>query len=349
MRKLAGLIVMFFVLSSILIGCGGSQTPAVNPTQAQSKTEPANGEKIKIVVAHVLAETHPANKALEFFKQDLEKAMRGKFEVELSHSGKLGAEQDLVKKLQEGTLEMAAVTTGTLGAIDPNYGVFDLPYIIKDYASADAILDGEIGMGLLKGFDKYGLVGLAWEENGFRQLSANKEITKPSDMKDIKIRTMQNEIQLKYFETLGAKPASLPFTQLYQALKSGAFEAQDNPNANTALSKLFEVQKFVMQTDYVYSPIVVLASKVFWNKLSDAEKKVISDAAYAQRIKQREFNRTDQLAYIDIMTKGGTTYIKLTDAEKAEFKKEAEKIYPEFENKIGKELVDKVKKAGGWW
>jgi tripartite ATP-independent transporter DctP family solute receptor len=355
MKKMVLVLALALTFTGLLGGCGTkTETPDLGEQKSNESTEiktqeseKSQTEKIKISVAHVLADTHPLHIALSVMKDEIDKQSPDKFKIEVVAGGKLGAEKDLVKKLQEGTIEMAAVTTGTLSAVDAQFAVFDLPFLIKDAQSADKILDGEIGTGMLNVFEKYGLSGLAWMENGFRQLSANKEIRVPMDIRDVKIRTMQNDVHMKYFSNLGAKPSPLEFTQLYQALKHGEFQAQDNPLANTALSKLYEVQKYVMQTDYVYSPIVVLVSKVFWSKLSDADKKIIKDNAFEARLKQRELNRNDQVKYIETITKGGAKYVKLTDEEKAKWKSEAVIIYPEFENKIGKELIEKVKKAGG--
>lgn len=345
MKKKSIIMSALFVLSLsvALVGCGGepeveSQTGKDEAPQSQTVSE--------ISVAHVFAESHPVTQATEKFKEEVEDLLP--YNVVNASNGVLGGEMELVEMLQDGSLEMAIVTTGTLGQVDPHFNIFDQPYLLRDEEVADELLDGEIGLELLGKFDNYGMKGLAWWENGIRQLSANKEIRHPDDMEGVTIRTMQNELHMAYHELAGANPTPLAFTQLYQALQDGSFDAQENPLANIVASGLYEVQDYVIAFDYVYSPIVFLVSNVFWNSLDEEEQEIIEKYAYELRIVQRELNRSEQDAYIEQIEEGGSTFIQLTDDEKAPWVELAEQLHPTTIEMVGEEFFNKVLAEGGW-
>ena len=165
-------------------------------------------------------------------------------------------------------------------------------------------------------FEKKGLHGVSWWENGLRKLSANKEIRTPADLKDVKLRTIQNQLHIDYFTSMGAKVFPLPFSQVYQALKDGTLDAQENPFSNIVCSKFYEAQKFVIGTDHVYGTNAVILSKVFWDKLDDSDKKKFSNLIEEEKLVQRKLNRDQDKEYIDLLTKNNVKYISLTDEEK---------------------------------
>jgi tripartite ATP-independent transporter DctP family solute receptor len=290
---------------------------------------------------------HPIDLASQKFKEIVEKKSNGRIEVRLFPSAQLGSERQLIEGLKAGTVEMTPTTTGPMGLFDPQFLVFDLPYIFKDNKAADKVLDGPIGQEMLARMDRIGMVGLAWWENGFREITNNvRPIVKPEDLKGIKLRTMENEVHMKYFKQLGATPVPLGFGEIYMACKSKTVDGQENPTSIIATNKFYEVQKYMTKTDHVYSPVIVLISKKFWDQLPSDLQKLIKDTALEVREYERNEGRQKEKEYIDTIKKGGTQYIELTDEQKALWRAEAEKMYPDFEQKIGKELLDKVRKAG---
>jgi tripartite ATP-independent transporter DctP family solute receptor len=346
MRRVIVLALCVVFTLSILTGCGQPKKTSSTGTEPNSN-ESANNEKFVIKMGYGTAPGAPIDLGARKFKEEVEKKSNGRIEVRLFPSAQLGSERQLIEGLQAGTIEMTPTTTGPMGLFDPAYYVFDLPYIFKDTKSADKVLDGPIGEEMLARLEKMGIIGLAWWENGFRQFTNNKRpIVKPQDINGMKIRSMENEVHMKFFKDLGATPIPLGFGEIYMACKSKTVDGQENPTNLIATNKFYEVQKYMTVNDWVYSPVVVLISKKVWNKLPEDLKKIVKDAALNQREFERNAGREKDKEYIETIKKGGTEVTVLTDEQKMEWRKEAEKLYPEFESKIGKDLLEKVQKEG---
>lgn len=346
MKKLAALVVSLFVLALLLAGCG-TQSGSGGKSQPGGGTEKGSTEKFVIKMGYGTAPGHPIDLASQKFKEIVEKKSNGRIEVKLFPSAQLGSERQLIEGLMAGTVEMTPTTTGPMGLFDPAFFVFDLPYIFKDHKSVDKVLDGPIGQEMLKRLEKLGIVGLAWWENGFRELTNNvRPVVKPEDLKGIKLRTMENEVHMKFFKQLGATPVPLGFGEIYMALKTKTVDGQENPLSIIAANKFYEVQKYLTRTSHVYSPVVVLVSKKFWDQLPNDLRQIIRDTAYELREFERNSGRENEKQYIDTIKQNGVEITELTPEQKALWRAEAEKIYPDFEGKIGKELLDKVRKAG---
>ncbi len=341
MRKIAIAILCVVLVLSTLAGCS-------NDVQESTQVnESANTDKFIIKMGYGTAPGHPIDLASQKFKEEVEKKSNGRIEVRLFPSAQLGSERELIEGLQAGTIEMTPTTTGPMGLFDSAYYVFDLPYIFKDAESADAVLDGPIGEEMLARLDKLGIVGLAWWENGFRELTNNiRPIVSPHDLNGIKLRTMENEVHMEYFKNLGATPIPLGFGEIYMACKNKTVDGQENPTSIIATNKFYEVQKYMTLTDHVYSPVAVLISKKFWNQLPEDLQNIIKDTALELREFQRSAGRSQDKDYLETIKNSGTEIIQLTDEQKQMWKDEADAIYPKFEDKIGKDLLEKVQKAG---
>ncbi len=346
MKKIISLFLCLVIVLTGLAGC------AKAPETSSTGNEPANSElvsneKYVIKMGYGTAPGAPIDLGSVKFKEEVEKNSNGRIEVRLFPSAQLGSERQLIEGLQAGTIEMTPTTTGPMGLFDPAYFVFDLPYMFKDEKAADRVFDGPIGDEMLARLEKIGIVGLGWWENGFRQLTNNKStVVKPQDVAGMKLRTMENEVHMKYFSNLGATPTPLGFGEIYMALKSKTVDGQENPLSLIATNKFYEVQKYLTKTDYVYSPVAVLVSKKFWDTLPEDLQKIVKDAAVNQAQYERNLGREAEKEYLDTIAQGGTEVTILTEEQKLEWKKEAEKIYPDFEEKIGKELLYKVLEAG---
>jgi tripartite ATP-independent transporter DctP family solute receptor len=218
----------------------------------------------------------------------------------------LGSDMQMQQALIGGAQEMMVGSTATLVGIAPQMALWDTPFLINNTKEADALLDGPVGEKVKATLDAKGIVGLAYWENGFRNLTNNKHpVAKLEDMNGIKLRVMQNNVFLDSFKALGANAVPLPFSELFTALETRAVDGQENPFNTVLSSKFYEVQKYLTVSNHVYSPWIVTVSKKWWDTLSPAEKKVLQDAA----VKSREFERKDTReeaakALADIKAKG---------------------------------------------
>lgn len=300
-------------------------------------------KKIVIKVGYGTAGGPLHEAALEFEKRV--EAANKNIDVQVFPGGQLGSEGEIIGQLQSGLTDMLITTTGPLGQQNPIYYVLETPFVFLDEAQADKVLDGPLGKTFLDGMNSKGLVGLAFWENGFREMTNNvRPIKTPADLKGLKMRVQQNRLHIKYFSDLGCNPTPMAFTDIYNALSTKVVDGQENPYSLIATNKFYEQQKFVSQTDHVYSAVPVYFSAMKWKKLPADVQKLVRDTVYDLRLWERQRGRDQQKAYIDEISKKSQVYV-LTTAEKAAFQKEAAGAYAWAEKEYGstyKNLLDQV-------
>jgi tripartite ATP-independent transporter DctP family solute receptor len=253
-----------------------------------------------------LNEQSNQGRAAKFFAEQVERASGGKMKVRAIGASALGPDVQMQQALIGGAQEMMVGSTATLVGITKEMALWDTPFLFSNAKEADAVLDGPIGQKVNAKLQEKGLVGLAYWENGFRNLTNSKRpITKLEDLNGVKLRVMQNNVYLDSFKTLGANAVPLPFSELFSALETNTVDGQENPYNTILSSKFFEVQKYLSVTNHVYSPWIVLVSKKWWDGLSKDEQKVLADAAKASRDFERKDTREEAgKALADLKAKG---------------------------------------------
>ncbi len=253
-----------------------------------------------------LNEQSNQGRAAKFFAEAVEKSSGGKMKVRAIGAAALGPDTQMQQALVGGAQEMMVGSTATLVGITKEMALWDTPFLFSNAKEADAVLDGPIGQKVMDKLQDKGLVGLAYWENGFRNLTNTKRpVTKLEDLSGIKLRVMQNNVYLDSFKLLGANAVPLPFSELFSALETNTVDGQENPFNTILSSKFYEVQKYLSITNHVYSPWVVLVSKKWWDQLSKDEHKVLLDAAKASRDFERKDTREEAVkALADLRAKG---------------------------------------------
>jgi TRAP-type transport system periplasmic protein len=285
--------------------------------QAQTRT---------IKFANQNAKGHPIVLGMEKFAEIVEKNSGGKMKVQVFPGGALGSDQANVSALQGGTLEMASMNSGIFASLVKDFAIYDFPFLFGNPKEADAVVDGPFGQGLHKKLEEKGLVGLAYYELGFRELTNSKRpIQKVEDIAGLKLRVIPNPINVDWVKALGANPTPLPFPELYAALEQGAVDGQENPVATIKGAKLNEVQKYMTLTNHQYNPQSVVISKKFWDGLSAPEKKILQDAANESAGYQRTQSRAQLQSGLEDLKKGG---MQVTELPAAEVTKLREKMKP---------------------
>ena len=218
----------------------------------------------------------------------------------------IGLSMALALVLTGGAQEMMVGSTATLVGITKEMALWDTPFLFNTAKEADTVLDGPIGQKVMDKLQEKGLVGLAYWENGFRNLTNSKRpVTKLEDLDGIKLRVMQNEVYLDSFKLMGANATPLPFSELFRALETKTVDGQENPYNTILSSKFYEVQKYLSVTNHVYSPWIMTVSKKWWDQLSKDEQKVLLDAAKASRDFERQDTREEAAkAVADLKAKG---------------------------------------------
>lgn len=282
---------------------------AVGVASAQDKT---------IKFANQNAAGHPIVQGMEKFKEIVEKNSGGKIKVNIFPGGALGSDQANVSALQGGTLEMASMNSGIFASQVREFSVFDFPFMFASGQEADVVVDGAFGKKMHARLEEKGLVGLGFYELGFRHLTnSRRAINKVSEIEGLKLRVIPNPINVDWVKALGANPTPLPFPELYAALEQKAVDGQENPVATINGAKFFEVQKHLTLTGHQYNPQSVVMSKKFWDTLSAAEKKIVSDAVAESSKFQRTQARAQEASLLENLKKNGMQVTSLPAAEVA--------------------------------
>ncbi|RVK48679.1 TRAP transporter substrate-binding protein [Sinorhizobium meliloti] len=291
---------------------------------------------------------HPQVTGMEKFAELVKEKSGGKIEVKLFPGGTLGGDVQTVSALQGGVIEMTVLNAGILASNVKEFGAVDLPFLFNSGEEADKVMDGPFGTSLMERLPATGLVGVAYWELGFRNLTNNRHpVTKLEDIKGLKIRTIQSPIPVELFNALGANAVPLPYTELYTALETGTVDGQENPSANIINAKFYEVQKYMTLTRHQYNPQIVLVSKKFWDGLNDEEKTVLQQAAVEARDFQRKVSREQDAAALEEIRKTGMEVSELSPEETQKLRAAVKPMIEKFSADIGQETVEALFKEIG--
>jgi tripartite ATP-independent transporter DctP family solute receptor len=206
--------------------------------------------------------------------------------------GSLGGEQQQLSAVQGGIQDMTLPSATVMGGVIKEFTLLDIPFSFSKGEQVDALLAGPFGQTLMAKLPEKGLVGLAFWETGFRNITTSrKPIVNVEDLKGLKLRVIPNPMFIESFAALGTNPVPMPFPELYGALESKALDAQENPFNVILTSKFFEVQKFLSVSNHVYTANPVVISKKVWDKLSPEEQKIIRDAVVEAGAFERKLSR----------------------------------------------------------
>src|SRR5437868_9469862 len=234
---------------------------------------------IVIKFSHVVAENTPKGKAAIKFKELAEKATNGKVKVEVYPNSTLYKDGEEMNALQLGAVQMLAPSLAKFGPLGVReFEVFDLPYLFDNYEELHKVTRGPVGAALLKKLEPKGIIGLAYWDNGFKDMSANKPLRKPEDFRGLKLRIQSSKVLDAQMRALGASPQVMAFSEVYQALQTGVVDGTENPPSNLYTQKMYEVQKFLTISDHGYLGYAVLVNKKFWDGLPADVRKTLEQA-----------------------------------------------------------------------
>ena len=272
------------------------------------------------------------------FCDEMEKGTQGRYKCQQFPSSALGGEREQIEAVQLGTQDLVNTSTGPLGNFVPEVKIVDIPFLFRDYDHARKVMDGPIGQDLQKKMAAKGLINLAWTENGFRHMTNSKRaIHSASDASGLKMRTMENKVHMDGYKTFGILPTPMAFPELFTALQQGTVDGQENPIPVILSSKFSQVQKYLSLTGHVYSPAALILSPAVWNKLSDADKKVFTEAAKKGAAAQRKKVNDDEDTGIALLEKDGMVVDKKVDG--ASFRKAVAPAYAEFAKEFGADKI----------
>jgi C4-dicarboxylate-binding protein DctP len=306
----------------------------------------AADDPIIIKFSHVVATNTPKGLAAEKFKELAEKYTAGKVKVEVYPNSQLYKDKEELEALQLGAVQMLAPSNSKFGPIGvKEFEVFDLPYILPDLATLRKVTDGPLGAKLLKLLDAKGMTGLAYWDNGFKEMSANRKLLAPADYKGVKFRIQSSKVLEAQFRSLGSIPQVMGFGEVYQALQTGVVDGQENTWSNIYTQKMHEVQKYITQTNHGYIGYVVVTNKKFWDGLpadvrAGCEKAMMEATAYGNGKSVKE----NEEALEAIRKSGKSEVIALTPEQDAAMRKAMEPVYKDVASRVGQPLIDEFLK-----
>src|SRR4030081_3539289 len=291
---------------------------------------------IVIKFSHVVASDTPKGKAADKFKELAEKYTSGKVKVEVYPNSTLYKDKEELEALQLGAVQMLGPSNSKFGPIGVReFEVFDLPYILPDLKTLRKVTDGPLGGRLLKLLDSKGMTGLAYWDNGFKQMSANKKLLAPSDYKGLKFRIQSSKVLEAQFRALGSIPQVMAFSEVYQALQTGVVDGQENTWSNIYTQKMHEVQKYISNTNHGYIGYVVVTNKKFWDGLPGEIRTNLDKAMKeATAVRNGQSAKENEDALAEIKKSGKTEIIALTPEQDNAMRKAMAPVYKDVATRV---------------
>jgi C4-dicarboxylate-binding protein DctP len=318
---------------------------------ALALTGPASAQSpIVIKFSHVVAANTPKGAAADKFKELAEKYTDGKVKVEIYPNSTLYKDKEELEALQLGAVQMLAPSNSKFGPIGiREFEVFDLPYILPDLVTLRKVTDGPLGARLLKLLEPKGMTGLAYWDNGFKEMTANKKLITPADYKGVKFRIQSSKVLEAQFRALGSIPQVMAFSEVYQALQTGVVDGQENTTSNIYSQKMHEVQKYMTMTNHGYIGYVVVVNKKFWDGLpADIRDQLAKAMKEATAFGNGQSAKENDDALAEIKKAGKTEIISLTPEQDAAMRRAMEPVYADVATRVGKPLIDEfIKETGG--
>ncbi len=306
-------------------------------------------DAINIKFSHVVAPDTPKGLAAEKFKALAEKLTNGRVKVQIYPNSQLYKDKEEIEALQLGAVQMLAPSLSKFGPLGTReFEVFDVPYLFPDKAALYRVMDGEIGRSLFAKLESKGIHGLAYWDNGYKQLHSNKPIRKLADIKGQKLRIQSSKVLDMQMRALGASPQVLAFGEVYTALQTGTVDGGENTLSNIYTQKMHEVQKHIAISDHGYIGYGVIVNKKFWDGLPVDIRTSLTQAmkeatGYQRQVAQQENDR----ALAGIRAGKKTEIYVLPEAERKEIQKALGSAYPKFEALIGRDTLQSIRQASG--
>ena len=289
-----------------------------------------------------LAETHPQDypttKGDYEFARLVKERSGGRIQIEVYYGSQLGQEKAVIEQVQFGAIDMTRVSISPVASFVPKLNAFQMPYLYRDEAHMWKVLKGDIGKGLLASLEPFGFIGLGWFEAGSRNFyNSKRPITKPEELKGLKIRVQESELMMGLVSAFGAVPTPMAYGEVYSALQTGVVDGAENNWPSYFSTSHYEVAKYFCLDEHTRVPEIIIGSKISLGRLSKADQDLIKQAALDAIDYQRaEWAKYEQIS-IDKVKAGGAQISYIGD--KTEWQKLMDPLY----KKQSKEIQDFVK------
>ena len=270
-----------FLGSAAAVAAGGALGPVL-PALAQDKVV------WKAADVHPLG--YPTVEAIERLGRKMNADTNGRISVQMYPLMQLGGEKEMIEQAQVGALQIARISTGAMGPVVDELNVFNMPFLFRDEAHMRKVIDGPIGQDLLAKVTASNarLVALGWMDSGTRNVYANKPVTKPADLKGMKVRMMGNPIFVDTMNAMGGTGVAMGFNELYSALQTGVVDGAENNPPTVFAQNHYQVSKVYSLTGHLIIPELFVFSKRTWDGMSKADQDALMKHSREAQLEQRQ-------------------------------------------------------------
>ncbi len=333
-RRMWSWVAVIILIFSI-VGCGSVKTDSTASKNSSDQT-------YSLKFGHILARDSAANVGAQKFVDLVKSRTNDKVQIELYPGGELGNEREMLEQIKLGTLDMGLIAAGQIANFQPETGIFNLPYIFRDYNHVYKVLDGEVGQEISKLLEeKQNLQCLGYFTQAFRvMLTTDRQVKTLADFKGLKIRTPEAPIFIQTFSKLGANPTPVSFTEAYTALQTDVVEGIESPAETLFLGKMNEVTKYFHKTRHLFEPMLLVVNKSIYDKLPSDVKDILQAAAQEAVPFERKLVEERDNDYINKIIQSG---VKEVSIDVDSLRLAVEPMYNDYKAKVSKpELIDKV-------
>jgi tripartite ATP-independent transporter DctP family solute receptor len=273
---------------------------------------------------------YPTVEAIERMGKKLDKATNGRITIQMYPSMQLGGEKEMIEQAQVGALQIARISVGAMGPVVDELNVFNMPFIFRDEQHMRKVIDGPIGQELLEKIStnpNSRLIALGWMDAGTRNVYSNKPVTKPADLKGMKVRMMGNPIFVETMNAMGGNGVAMGFNELYSAMQTGVVDGAENNEPTVLAQNHYQVAKVYSLTGHLIIPEIFVFSKRTWETLSAEDQALVKKFAREAQLEQRQlWDEKTAKATDELKSKG----VQFVTADKAAFYKATQPIRDKY-------------------
>jgi tripartite ATP-independent transporter DctP family solute receptor len=304
----------------------------------------AQDKPLTLKLGHILNETSLYHASATLFADALARNSGGRLKVDIYPNGQLGFERDLIEGMRVGSVDAGVITNAPISGFEPRMQVLDLPFIFRSREGALKVMDGEIGQRLLGYLEAQGVKGLAFFDAGWRMVvSTKRPLARPEDYPGTRFRVMENPLYVATFRALGVNATPLNWGEVYTGLRQGTIDSLDLPVYVIYTAKIYEVAKFLAETEHMYTPVVLMMSQARFRALPGDLQQVVVRTAREVAPRQRRMALDMNRDFLVKLKEQGMTIVPVPD--KRAFQERMQAVYREFEGKLGKDLIAAVQAA----
>lgn len=284
-------------------------------------------EKVTLKLAHNLERSHVVHQAFEYMAKEVKQLSDGKMTIRIYPSSQMGSARETMELLQNGALDMTKGSASDLESFDSVYAIYNLPYLFKDQAHFNKVVFGDVGKEIMTSSKDKGFFSLAAYVAGTRSFYAKKPITKPEDLKGLKIRVQASPTTLKMIELMGGAPTPISFGEVYTAMQQGVVDGAENNVPSWVQTRHIEIAKIFSEDEHASIPDFLVVSSKTWSKLTTDQQQILIKAAKDSEVwQQKAWDKVEKETRAQAKAMGG----EFVSVDKAPFRAAVQPLYDDF-------------------